>query len=144
MCYTVYPASTKHLYEICTTLSQRLWRSDIAQMSYKCFVFAVYMYVFLNLNNIVQWGDFCEVIYGTWNDIWKETLCQVLLNSHTGEILVWKEQRPEVRHYSHVITTYDWFYLTMCSKHLRIHGCFDCSSSTNVDEGYYSRLTFWN
>ena len=38
------PANTKHLYNICTTLSQRLWRwSNIVQMLYKCFVFAVYV-----------------------------------------------------------------------------------------------------
>ena len=35
------PADTKHLYNICTTLSQRLRRwSNIVQMLYKCFVFA--------------------------------------------------------------------------------------------------------
>ena len=34
-------ASTKHLYNICTTSAQRLWRwSNIVQMLYKCFVFA--------------------------------------------------------------------------------------------------------
>ena len=36
-----YPASKKHLYNICTTLAQRLRRwSNIVQMLYKCFVFA--------------------------------------------------------------------------------------------------------
>ena len=35
------PANTKHLYNICTTSSQRLRRwSNIVQMLYKCFVFA--------------------------------------------------------------------------------------------------------
>ena len=38
---TLYPANTKHLYNICTTSAQRLrcW-TDIVQMLYKCFVFA--------------------------------------------------------------------------------------------------------
>ena len=35
------PANTKHLYNICTTSTQRLWRwFNIVQMLYKCFVFA--------------------------------------------------------------------------------------------------------
>ena len=35
------PANTKHLYNICTMLEQRRRRwSDVAQMLYKCFVFA--------------------------------------------------------------------------------------------------------
>ena len=38
-----YPANTKHLYNICTSLDQRLrrWSNDV-QMLYKCFVFAGY------------------------------------------------------------------------------------------------------
>ena len=35
------PANTKHLYNICTTSAQRLWRwSSIVWILYKCFVFA--------------------------------------------------------------------------------------------------------
>ena len=38
---TVGRASTKHLYNICTTSAQRLRRwSNIVQMSYKCFALA--------------------------------------------------------------------------------------------------------
>ena len=37
----MYPAGTKHLYNISTMSAQRLRRwSDIVQMLYKCFVFA--------------------------------------------------------------------------------------------------------
>ena len=39
--FEIFPANTKHLYNICTTSAQRLRRwSDIVQMLYKCFVFA--------------------------------------------------------------------------------------------------------
>ena len=40
-CY--YPVNTKHLYNICTMLDQRLGRlNDVVQMLCKCFVFAGY------------------------------------------------------------------------------------------------------
>ena len=37
----LYPANTKHSYDICTMLDQRRRRwADVVQMLYKCFVFA--------------------------------------------------------------------------------------------------------
>ena len=41
--YILYPANTKHLYNICTMLDQRRRRwADVVQMLYKCFVLAGY------------------------------------------------------------------------------------------------------
>ena len=50
--HSTNPANTKHLYNICTTSAQRRRRwSNIVQMLYKCFVFAVNLYPMLNVLN---------------------------------------------------------------------------------------------
>ena len=44
----IIPASTKHLYIICTMLDQRRRRwADVVQMLYKCFVFPGLLFVVL-------------------------------------------------------------------------------------------------
>ena len=41
----LYPANTKHLYNICKMLDQRRRRwADVVQVLYKCFVFAGYLH----------------------------------------------------------------------------------------------------
>ena len=65
------PVNTKHLYNICTTLVQRLRRcSNIVQMLYKCFVFTG-----TDMDNwLISKGAFCDRIDCGWrtcNDLSK-------------------------------------------------------------------------
>ena len=53
-----FPANTKHLYNICTTLAQRLLRwSNIVPTLYKCCVFAGLLPVSRNVAKVNQIGS---------------------------------------------------------------------------------------
>ena len=71
------PASTKHLYNICTTSAQSLRRwFDIVQMLYKCFVFAGMdlWYPMTNKSNAFMGSAMNAVEAGDQSD-WTATCC---------------------------------------------------------------------